>query len=611
MSKPRPHPASRLTRSAVPAFLGLLLSGSVANALPPAPATGFFTVTPCRVADTRNAAGPWGGPALAANTDRNFIVAGICGIPASADAVSLNVTVVSPTAAGALRIYPGGYAFPLASAINYRPGQTRANNGSYALGSGSLGIRCDQVSGTTHVIIDVSGYYETGAAPPPPPPPPPPPGSARWSKRYGDTADDRGQAVAVDAWGNVTITGHLDGATDFGGGRVSSYVHASMGPTVDVVVAAYTASGAYRWARVIGSDSAEEGKGIATDSAGNVLVTGNQSSYAVDFGGGVQFSRGGYDAFVAKYSSAGSWVWSRTVGGTGFDQGNAVAADASGSVFVTGYMGASLSGADLGGGPLFSAGQSDAFLVKYSSTGAHLWSRRFGSTGNDAGWAADVDLIGNVLVAGTFEGSVDFGGGALSSSGLRDVFVVKYTSGGQFVWAKKFGGSGDETVFGLAVDSVGDVALAGKFQNSINFGGGNLSSAGGDDGFVAKILGASGAHVWSKRFGGANGDVATGVDVDAANNVVAAGYFYGSVDFGGGALPGLGTDAFAAKYSPSGGHVWSRRYGSSDSQIADGVAVAANGEVTLTGFFNATVDFGTGALGSVGAFDAFTANIGP
>ena len=437
---------------------------------------------------------------------------------------------------------------------------------------------------------------------------------ARWSKRYGDSSDDRGQAVAVDGSGNVAITGHLDGASDLGGGLVSSYVHAAMGPTVDVVVAAYTPTGAYRWARVIGSDGPEEGKGIAADATGNVLVTGYQGSYAVDYGGGAQYSRGGYDLFIAKYSSAGSWVWSKTVGGGGYDQGTGIAADGAGNVVVTGYIGAAAmgGGADFGGGALLSAGGNDVFVVKYSPTGAHAWSKRMGSTGNDAGMAIGADASGNVYVGGTFEGTVDFGGGPLSSSGLRDVFVVKYTSAGQVSWTRKFGGSGDDVLHGLAVDSAGDVALAGKFQGSIGFGGASLTSAGGDDSFVAKISGVNAAHVWSRKSGSTGGDVATGVDVDGSNNVVIGGYFAGSVDFGGGPLSALGLDAFAAKYSASGAHLWSKRYGGMGTQMCDGVAVSSTGEATITGFFQETIDFGTGLLSAIiGGYDAFTAAVGP
>ena len=128
----------------------------------PAPvATKFYTVTPCRVADTRNPTGPYGGPALAANSDRTFAVGGQCGVPTTATAVSLNVSVTQPSALGYLRLYAGGTSLPNATAINYRAGQTRANNGFAPLGTaGTLAVHCDQPSGNVQVIIDVNGYFQ-------------------------------------------------------------------------------------------------------------------------------------------------------------------------------------------------------------------------------------------------------------------------------------------------------------------------------------------------------------------------------------------------------------------------------------------------------------------
>jgi Metallo-peptidase family M12 len=124
-------------------------------------ATHFYTVTPCRAVDTRNAAGPWGGPALAANSDRTFALGGRCGIPTTAKAVSVNLTVVQGTAGGDLRLYPAGSGMASSSAINYSAGQTRANNATAALGtSGGLVVRCDQSQGNVQAIIDVNGYYQ-------------------------------------------------------------------------------------------------------------------------------------------------------------------------------------------------------------------------------------------------------------------------------------------------------------------------------------------------------------------------------------------------------------------------------------------------------------------
>ena len=121
---------------------------------------GFYTLVPCRVADTRDVAGPYGAPPLDALTTRAFVMAGRCGIPAEADAVAINVTVTEPTAGGHLTIYQAGVPLPLASTINYRAGQTRANNAIVALGvNDSIAVFCGQPTGTTQFLIDVVGYF--------------------------------------------------------------------------------------------------------------------------------------------------------------------------------------------------------------------------------------------------------------------------------------------------------------------------------------------------------------------------------------------------------------------------------------------------------------------
>jgi hypothetical protein len=119
----------------------------------------YHTVTPCRLVDTRNAPGPYGGPALVAGADRTIDVdGGACGVPATADAVFLNITVDGPADAGNLRLWPTGTAFPTVSALNFNAGQTRGNNGIFKLNaSGQFDIRSNQ---NTHVIIDVAGYFE-------------------------------------------------------------------------------------------------------------------------------------------------------------------------------------------------------------------------------------------------------------------------------------------------------------------------------------------------------------------------------------------------------------------------------------------------------------------
>jgi hypothetical protein len=128
---------------------------------PPAAATDFYTLTPCRLLDTRNPAGPLGGPALGASAQRTLTATNTCGIPSNATAIAVNVTTVSPTAPGFLAIYPGN-AFPLGtSTLNFTPGKNRANNAFLYLatnGTGSIGVQ-NNSSGALNVIIDVVGYF--------------------------------------------------------------------------------------------------------------------------------------------------------------------------------------------------------------------------------------------------------------------------------------------------------------------------------------------------------------------------------------------------------------------------------------------------------------------
>jgi hypothetical protein len=121
----------------------------------------YFTVTPCRLVDTRNSVGALAGPALSWNAVRTFTLAGACGIPANARALALNVTVTAPTGPGDLRIYPAGVAVPpLASVVNYTAGRTRSNNLTVSVNAaGQIAVRCDQGQGTVHFILDVAGYY--------------------------------------------------------------------------------------------------------------------------------------------------------------------------------------------------------------------------------------------------------------------------------------------------------------------------------------------------------------------------------------------------------------------------------------------------------------------
>jgi len=167
--------------------------------------------------------------------------------------------------------------------------------------------------------------------------------------------------------------------------------------------------------------------------------------------------------------------------------------------------------------------------------GSHVWSDGFGV--NIQSWSAAADANGDVLVTGTFTAAVDFGGGELTTSGSSDIFVGKFSGlDGSHIWSKRFGDVGFDRGLAISVDGTDDIVITGSFLGTINFGGGDIDSIGDWDIFLAKFSGFDGSHIWSKGFGdpGAGQSFGTAVAVDNSDDVVMTGRLWGSVDFGGG-----------------------------------------------------------------------------
>jgi hypothetical protein len=245
----------------------------------------------------------------------------------------------------------------------------------------------------------------------------------------------------------------------------------------------------------------------------------------------------------------------------------------------------------------------------------HMWSRRFGDGSYDDARAVAVDASGNIIIAGSSYGIVDFGGGALIGAGNRDIFVAKLGSDGAHLWSKRFGDADTQYARAVAVDASGNVVVAGCLQSTVDFGGGALSSAGGEDIFVAKF-GSDGAHLWSKRFGDSDGQfvmedqVVEAVAIDAPGDVIVTGCF-DTLTFGGDTLKGAGRrDIYIAKFGSDGAHLWSKRFGASSDENAQSVAVDASGNVIITGCFWDSLTFGGDTLKSAGERDIYIAKFG-
>ncbi|NIM06461.1 MAG: hypothetical protein GTN65_12825, partial [Armatimonadetes bacterium] len=438
-------------------------------------------------------------------------------------------------------------------------------------------------------------------------------GGQEWSWSFGDAVNDGGYSVAVDGSGNVLMTGTFYGIVDFGGGPLESTHWPWLEPidSSDAVLAKFSPAGDHLWSVNLGGTANENGRAVATDAAGNVIVAGTRFSYEVNYDGGVGKGFAYSDVFLAKFSPTGEYLWSGVYGGGDYDYATAVAVDGNGDVLLAGYFKGT---ATFGGAHFTSTGSNnDIFVAKYSGVdGHHLWSMTFGDLSNDVITGIAADNADNIVVTGQFGGSINFGGGTLTTAGAFDIFIAKFSPSGAHMWSKRIGGQGNDEAGGVAVDSSGNIVLSGYFLNTVNFGGGPLTSAGVGDIFIAKYAGANGNHLWSQRHGGVNHEYSSGVAVDGNDNVIITGSFIGPVSFGGAEVSCIGTyDAFAAKYSASGTYLWSEVYSGPNGQMAESVAVKGNSDIAITGYFFTSIDFGGAYHASNGNTDIFLATTTP
>ena len=288
-------------------------------------------------------------------------------------------------------------------------------------------------------------------------------------------------------------------------------------------------------------------------------------------------------------------------------ESNSVVNDAAGNVYLTG----SLQGTadfDPGAGVsnLSSTGGRDVFVAKYTKAGALVWARDLrgaDSTAVAQGGAVAVDGSGNVLIAGTFTGTVNFdpnaGNTSFSAASRNDVYIAKYDPSGALLWARDVVGTAGaiDEGYALAVDGSGNVAVAGSFQNTAAFGAFSVTAGGAFDSFVAK-LSPSGTFLWAAATTGSGPSVAqsAGVTFDPSGNVIATGFFAQNVDFDPGPgtlnLPYVGSrDIFVQKLSPSGALVWAKSFGGTDIDQGNAIAADAAGNLYVTGTFSSTVNF--------------------
>ena len=303
-------------------------------------------------------------------------------------------------------------------------------------------------------------------------------GELQWNTFLGSSATDFGYGIAVDGSGNVYVTGEC-------GETWGTPVNAYAGGTYDAFAAKLNNNGELQWNTFMGSSdsdhgtSSDHGRSIAVDGSGNVYVAGHSRS---SWGSPVNALEGSGDAFAVKLNSSGELQWNTFMGGAFYipDQGNGIAVDGSGNVYVAGTS------YDTWGSPVNAhAGWEDAFAVKLNNTGERQWNTFMGSSEQDAGDGIAVDDSGNVYVAGRSGGT--WGSPVNAYVGSCDAFAAKLNSSGERQWNTMMGGEDKDFGKSIVVDNDGIVYIAG-FSYLYEWGTPVNAHAGWDnDAFAAKL----------------------------------------------------------------------------------------------------------------------------
>jgi hypothetical protein len=418
-----------------------------------------------------------------------------------------------------------------------------------------------------------------------------------WHTFYGSTSYDYGRSIAIDGSGNVYVTG--TSVATWNGPAGQSPLHAHSGVYLDIFVLKFDSSGAYQWHTFYGSSN-DGCYGIATDRSGNVYVTGySDATWNGPAGQSPLHAHSGPnsndDIFVLKLDSSGDYQWHTFYGSSLYDQGNAIATDDSGNVYVTGESPESWNGT-AGQNPLHAySGASDVFVLKLDSTGAYQWHTFYGSGDTDFSYAVATDGSGDVYVTG--ESWVTWNGTAGQSplhayTGTNDIFVLKLSSSGDYQWHTFYGSTSGDISYAIVTGESGNVYVTGQSfatwngpagQSSLHAHGGAL------DIFVLK-LDSDGSYQWHTFYGSSSMpslDAGHAIATDGSENVYVTGL--SDVTFNGPAgenplhVHSGYYDIFVLKLDGSGAYRWHSFHGSSDEDVGYGIATDGNGNVYVTG----------------------------
>ncbi len=310
--------------------------------------------------------------------------------------------------------------------------------------------------------------------------------------------------------------------------------------------------------------------------------------------------------------------WSRSMGGTSNDRGEAITRDLDGNIYTAGFFqGEADFDPNDGVSTLSSLGGTDIFVQKLTDAGDFEWAIQIGGSGPDLVEEITVDEAGNVYIIGYFEDSVDFDPGAgvesFVSNGGTDIFIEKFDTDGNFEWVRRIGGTLADEGESVSLDEDGNVFICGGYEGTVDFNPGpgvvEFTAAGDEDIFITK-LDNDGTFLWSRNIGGISTDRAKDIHIDSSGSALITGIFADTVDFDNGldefelVSAGGSNDIFIMKLSNDGDFTWANRSGGTSFDIPFSIVTDTSGNIYTTGSFQESADFDPD---SVETFDLISA----
>ena len=424
-----------------------------------------------------------------------------------------------------------------------------------------------------------------------------------WLKSLSGSNDDVARGVCLDSLSNAYITGSFSGTTTIGGQTLTS-----NGAT-DIFIAKLNANGNLVSAKSFGSVSLDYAFDIDCEAGGNFFITGGFRQTMTLMPNTTITSTGGLDLFTAKFNTNGDCLWAKTAIGTSSEYGNEIVATFNGNVAVIGNTQGTIF---IESDTLLHLDSTDLFVVKYDANGNKIWSKGLPGMGNAGGRAISSDDFENTYIAGSFEGNILIDTVVFNSTTApnNDIFISKFSPSGALIWAKQFGGIGDDYARGIDIDASGNIYVSGVFSNSIDFDGLILTAAGSSDIFLIK-MNSNGNIIWGKKIGNNGAEEGCEIEVNENGEVFISGGFSQSITLGLTNFNSIGfRDVFIAQLDSSGNFIWAKTAGSIQDDVNYAIGLnRINEDICTIGTYSGTFTDGIHSITSIGGVDSYISKI--